>query len=236
MMKALLLSALSAALLAGCATSLPYDPLQLQQVSHYSGGETAGDATSFYWTSTRQNQAISAADYVVSQRFGWYQSNYRWDEGELREVVREGMQPKERQLVPYRVQIRFDKNGEAIYQQYRVDGKVLPLNQNQLAQYQQQADELVAKTQQQDSQGLTLIQGIWDGEVFESCSGPEYSHVEFNQTLPDFVVSRLSSIDSYVAFLGSTDKSTVRIEKILTLDDDSHDCVKRPALIAEQDG
>lgn len=221
-------------MLAGCTTSLPYDPLQLQQVSQYSGGETEGDATRFYWYSERQNAPVSAADYVVSQRFGWYQSSYRWDEGELREVVREGMQPKAHQLVPYRVQIRFDKNGEAIYQQYRVDGKVLPLNQNQLAQYQQQADSLAEKTRQQNSQDLTLIQGIWDGEVFESCSGRDYNHLEFNQTLPDFVVSRLASLDSYVAFLGSADDDAVRIEQILTLDDDSHDCVQRPALIESQ--
>lgn len=235
MMKPFLLSALSTALLAGCATSLPYDPLQLQQTGQYAGGETAGDTTSFYWYSERQNAPVSASDYVVSQRFGWYQSSYRWDEGELREVIREGMQPKARQLVPYRVQIRFDKNGDAIYQHYRVDGKVLPLNQNQLARYQQQAGELTGKIRQQHSQGLTLVQGIWDGEVFESCSGIDYRHLEFNQTLPDFVVNRLSSLDSYVAFLGSAEKDTVRIETILTLDDDSHDCIKRPALIDSQE-
>ncbi|EPP25889.1 Peptidyl-prolyl cis-trans isomerase [Vibrio fluvialis I21563] len=230
-MKKLLFPIFAFGLLAGCSSSLP--TANLEQINDYTGGQSMGDATSFYWYTERQNQPSSAADYVSSERFGWYQSSYRWDEGQVREVVREGVQPKNQTLVPYRVQLRFNKDGEAVYQQYRVDGKVLPLNQDQLSHYQQQASALAEMTKSQDSQGLELIQGVWDGEVFETCTGREYRRIEFNQTLPNFVVNRLSSLDSYVAFLGKIRNDKVYVEELLMLADDNHDCISRPNLISE---
>ncbi|MCV5838969.1 DUF1481 domain-containing protein, partial [Escherichia coli] len=67
---------------------------------------------------------------------GWYKSDYRWDEGELRELIRKGEQIDAKQkLVPFQIHIRFNKDGEAIYQQYRVNRKVLPLQREQLDRY-----------------------------------------------------------------------------------------------------
>lgn len=139
---------------------------------------------------------------MTSGDYGSYQTSYRWEEGQVREIRREGEHLDGKKLVPFRVHIRFSKEGEAVYQQYRLGGKVLPMNEEQLAHYVLQAKAVAEATKEQDKQGLELIQGYWNGKTFETCQGVEYQRVEFNQSLPSFVFNRLASIESYVAFLG----------------------------------
>ncbi len=191
-----------------------------------------GDATSFYWYTEKLGFPVSGSDYVSSGDYGWYQSEYRWVENQVREVIREGEQLSDSNgLIPYRVHVRFNKDGQAIYQQYRLDDKVRPLNEEQLLRYQQEASSLVIQAKDQNSKGVDLIQGYWDGTEFETCSGRTYTSVEFNHALPSFVINRLASIDSYVAFLGSTRGSKVVVEELLMLAEDDHSCIERAQLI-----
>ncbi len=67
----------------------------------------------------------------------------------------------------------------------------------------------------------------------ERCNGPDYNKVEFNHTLPNFVMSRLSTLDNYIGFLGKIRNNTVYIDELLILADDDHDCIERPQLITE---
>ncbi|MCW8333820.1 DUF1481 domain-containing protein [Vibrio sp. SCSIO 43135] len=231
-MNKVFLSSLITSLLLGCSSTVPSP--NLDQFSHYTGGQSMGDATSFYWYTERLTQPSSAADYVSSGDYGWYKTDYRWDDGTVREMIREGEQLKQNtKLVPYRVHVRFNKEGEAVYQQYRVDGKVLPLTQEQLLRYQQEADSIATVTKEQDSEGMELIQGYWDGSKFETCNGQVYDKIEFNQTLPSFVVNRLAAIDSYVAFLGKTRLSKVTVEELLMLADEDHECIAKPDMLSE---
>jgi len=192
-----------------------------------------GDATSLYWYTERLTFPYTAADYVVAGDYGSYKTDYRWDEGELRELIREGEQLKDGALVPYRIHVRFNKGGDAVYQQYRLDGKVLPLKADKIAWLKQEARNIPDISKQQSSNGTRLIQGYWDGSTFDTCSGKSYEQVEFNETLPSFVVNRLASVDSYAAFIGSTRSNKVVVEELLMLSDDSYDCIERPSLIEE---
>lgn len=231
-MKKLLAPSLIASLLIGCSSSVPTP--NLDQYSDYTGGQTIGDATSLYWYTEKLSFPFTAADYVSAGDYGWYQTDYRWDEGQLRELIREGEQLKDNKaLVPYRIHVRFNKDGEAVYQQYRLDGRVLPLKSEKLAWLKQEALNISDVTKGQSRDGLALIQGYWDGSTFDTCSGKSYSEVEFNETLPSFVVNRLSTIDSYAAFLGTTRGNRIVASELLMLADDSHDCIERPSLIEE---
>tara|TARA_Y100001956_G_scaffold77191_1_gene87213 strand:- start:3002 stop:3697 length:696 start_codon:yes stop_codon:yes gene_type:complete len=231
-MKKFLLSALLGSLLVGCSSGTPTP--NLDQFSDYTGGRSMGDATSLYWYTERLSSSYTAADYVTAGDYGWYQTDYRWAEGELRELVREGEQLTDNQkLAPYRIHVRFNKEGDAVYQQYRLDGRVLPLSRDKLAWLRQEALDIVETTKQNDKDGLELIQGYWDGSTFETCGGNNYSMIEFNQTLPSFVVNRLSSVDNYIALLGSTRGSRVTVKELLMLAEDSQDCIERPSLIEE---
>ncbi|WP_428773240.1 DUF1481 domain-containing protein [Vibrio sp.] len=230
-MKKILLPCLVTSLLAGCVSSLPTP--NLDQMSEYSSGQVMGDATSYYWLTEKSAFPYSGADYVYSGDYGWYQTDYRWRDGQVRELIREGEQIKRNKLVPYQVHVRFNKDGEAIYQRYRLAGKVLPLNKEQLIRYQQEAEVVINQAKPNGKKGVDLIQGYWDGQTFESCNGQEFNKIEFNQTLPDLVVNRLSNIDSYLAFIGRTRVNSVIVEELLMLADDSQDCIERPRLIDE---
>ncbi len=139
-MKKTLLVSLLVATLAGCSSS---PSPSLNQYSEYTGGQTLGDATSLYWYTERLTKPFSAADYVNMNDYGWYKSNYRWSGDTLREFVREGVQNEiESGSVNYRIHVRFNKDGEAIYQQYRRNGKVLPIKRAQLENYQREATYL----------------------------------------------------------------------------------------------
>lgn len=230
-MKKILSSFIAATLIAGCSSSV--DTSNFTQMSQFSGGQRTGDATSYYWYTERASQALSASDHVTSETYGWYETSYRWDEGSVREVVRKGEQLKDGDLVPYTAHVRFNKDGEAVYQQYRVNKKILPLNEGQLERYVLEAKAITKMTKDQNKQGLELIQGYWDGSTFERCNGPDYNKVEFNHTLPNFVMSRLSTLDNYIGFLGKIRNNTVYIDELLILADDDHDCIERPLLITE---
>ncbi|MGF1698420.1 DUF1481 domain-containing protein [Vibrio lamellibrachiae] len=229
-MKKLLLSSLICSALIGCSSSVPTP--NLDQFSHYSGGQSMGDATTFYWYTERLSQSYTAGDYVFAGDYGWYKTDYRWSDGEVRELIREGEQIRQDVgLVPYRIHVRFNVKGEAVYQQYRIDDKVLPINEEQLQRYQNEAKTVADVTKEFGREGIDLIQGYWDGSTFESCNGQTYDGIEFNHSLPSFVVNRLASLDSYVAVLGKTRSNKVIIEELLMLDTDSHDCIERPNLI-----
>ncbi|NLS13972.1 DUF1481 domain-containing protein [Vibrio sp. SM6] len=204
----------------------------LTQFTHYSAGYAAGDATSFYWLTEQLNMPASAADYVTAGDYGWYQSEYRWRQGQLRELVREGEQHLPAQEIQrYRIHVRFNPAGEAVYQSYRLGNKILPLQPQQLERYQAEAQTIVSATKAQAREGQSLVQGYWDGETFETCDGRDYNGLEFNQTLPSFVITRLASVDSYVAFVGSAAADRLAIRTLLQLAEGDVDCIERPQLL-----
>ncbi|MCK8082970.1 DUF1481 domain-containing protein [Vibrio sp. 1CM24A] len=232
MKKAFLLVSLLSTFLIGCSSTSPRK--NLEQFETHTGGQVMGDATSFYWVTNKLTQPHTSADYVTVGDYGWYQTDYAWSEGVLREFIREGEQRNSsNELVPYRVHVRFNKSGEAVYQQYRIDSKILPIQSKQLENYQKEAKSVLETTMKQNDEGLRLVQGYWDGSSFKTCAGGEFDRIEFNQTLPSFVIDRLASVESYAAFLGSDSLGKMSVEELLMLAEDSHDCVVRPSLLKE---
>ncbi|CAM3140158.1 DUF1481 domain-containing protein [Vibrio mytili] len=233
MKKHLLTSILFSSLsLFGCSS---VETQNLEPLTHFSGGNSAGDTSSLYWTTERFNRAISAADHVSMGAQGRYESDYRWEQGELRELIRKGEQADFHQdtLVPFQVHIRFNKDGDAVYQQYRVNNKVLPLQREQLEKYKSEANHVIALSKEQSRNGQHLIQGHWDGDVFETCSGDKLERLEVSQALPKVVIDRLSSIESYLAFIGKESRNQATVDELLLLHDENFDCLPRPKFISE---
>ncbi len=224
----LLLSSLS---LVGCSS---VENSNLEQATNFTSGKTEGDASSLYWMTERLSRVSTAADYVIAGDYGWYQSEYRWDEGVLRELTRKGDQIDSKQsMVPFQIHIRFNKDGEAVYQQYRVNRKVLPLQREQLERLKAEANNVVVSTKERSRNGQTLLQGYWDGESLETCDGKKFATLEFNQTLPQFVIDRLASVDNYIAFIGKVSRNKATVDELLLLKDDDFDCIQRSKLITE---
>lgn len=234
-MKRILSTLLLSLFLFGCSSN-PSDEQRIKSVT-LTGGQIQGDATSFYWYTRRLQQSLNASDYVTMGDYGWYQTTYRWEKNILVEAVREGeMLDSTDGLIPYMMHVRYNGNGEAVYQRYRKNGRIFPLMPTQLAQFQDQSTYLIAKVEGLNKDDISLFQGEWDGETFNSCDGKQYSQLEFNQILPNFVVARLSGLDSFISFLGeekNRDKKILKMSELLLLTDDSYKCVIRPELIEE---
>lgn len=234
-MKRILSTLLLSLFLFGCSSN-PSDEQRIKSVT-LTGGQIQGDATSFYWYTRRLQQSLNASDYVTMGDYGWYQTTYRWEKNILVEAVREGeMLDSTDGLIPYMMHVRYNSNGEAVYQRYRKNGRIFPLMPTQLAQFQDQSTYLIAKVEGLNKDDISLFQGEWDGETFNSCDGKQYSQLEFNQILPNFVVARLSGLDSFISFLGeekNRDKKILKMSELLLLTDDSYKCVIRPELIEE---
>lgn len=228
-MKKLILPFLIVSSLAGCSSTPGLD-----KTTQYTGGEIMGDATSFYWATETIENPLSSSDYVNDGKSGWYKTYYKWNDGKVQELIRKGETLTDKQgMVPFSVVIRFNPSGEAIYQQYRLGGHILPLNETQLVRYLQEAQTVTAVVNQQKAQGTVLIQGLWTGKEFKSCDGKVYDKIEFNKSLPKFVVNRLSSVESYVAFLGKVSGKSVEVDKLLMMADKNQQCIARPSYIKE---
>ncbi len=213
-------------LLAACSSSPIIDTTTTK---HYSGGQRAGDSVSFFWYTEQNSNPDVASDAVFSGNDGEYKTSYYWSQGKLQEIIRKGEQRNQLdQLVPFSVQLRFSQSGEAVYQLYRIDGRVLPILQEQIQHYEDQAENIVHATKSKGSQTswTHLIQGYWDGKTFESCDNKEYSAIEFNQTLPIFVINRLASLDNYLAVVGSVKGETLQVDELLILGGDGHECME----------
>jgi hypothetical protein len=219
-------------LLLGCSSGSQLD--NTEQFQTMTGGQSVGGTTSFYWYTERLDLPYSSADYVMSGTYGWYQSDYRWQGNELHEMVREGEKlNRAQELVEFRVHLRFSQSGEAVYQQYLLDDRIVPLTPEEIQSYQAEANAVTRIAEEQSKKGLHLFQGEWDGETFDTCSGEEYTRLEFNQILPDFVLKRLAYVDSYMAMIGGIRGGKLSVADLLMLEDDSFDCIERPLLIEE---
>ncbi|WP_375321353.1 DUF1481 domain-containing protein [Aliivibrio logei] len=234
-MKRILSTLLLSVFLFGCSSN-PSDEQRIKSVT-FTGGQIQGDATSYYWYTRRLQQPLNASDYVTMGNYGWYKTTYRWEKNVLVEAVREGeMLDSSDELIPYMMHVRYNDSGEAVYQRYRKDGRIFPLMPNQLTQFQDQSKYLITKVEGLDKENASLYQGEWDGETFYSCDGKQYDQLEFNQILPNFVVARLSDLDSFISFLGEEidrDKKVLKMSELLLLTDDSYKCVERPNLIED---
>ena len=232
MKKAFLLVSLLSIFLIGCSSTSPGK--NLEQFETYTGGQVMGDATSFFWVTNKLTQPHTSADYVTMGDYGWYKTDYAWSGGVLREFIREGeLRDDSQALAPYRVHVRFNQSGEAVYQQYRIGSKILPLQSEQLDNYQKQAISVLDITEKQNDEGLELLQGYWNGEIFETCSGDQFEYFEFNKTLPRIVVNRLASVESYGALVGKVSSRKVSVAELLVLADENHQCIQRPSLLSE---
>lgn len=234
-MKRILSTLLLSTFLFGCSSHSSDE--QLIKSVTLTGGQIQGNTTSYYWYTRSLQRSITASDYVITGDNKWYKTSYRWEKNTLIEVIREGERlDSDNELIPYRMHVRYNGNGEAVYQRYNKDGRILPLMPSQLAQFQEQSTHLITKVEALNKDDIKLFQGEWDGEIFYSCDGKEYDQLDFNQILPNFVVARLSGLDSFISFLGQEtrrDKKAVKMSELLLLTDDSYSCVERPELIED---
>ena len=226
MFKPLISAFIATFLMTGCAflDSAP----SAEHWKTYSGGRAAGDVTHFYWYNEFQSMPDNAADKVLMGDNGWYISQYRWQSGALRELIREGVQ----QSVPYHLHVRFNAHGDAVYQQYRVNQRVVPLNASERSALLEQANQVISLSKQQAEQNLALYQGVWNGRRLKTCNGHRFTQLQLPDSTPDYVAQRFQQ-PIYVAFLARVNEAQLQVEQILRLDEPDTPCMVEPQVVPE---
>lgn len=185
-------------LLFGCSSNSLDTNFSIQNDS--TAAELNSDATYLYWYAEKGGNPFNTQDSVTMNDGSWYKSDYRWRDKALIEIMRIGETSSplylcdslcnSQQRVAYRIHIRFNQEGEAIYQQYRIDNRVLPLTSQQLANYQQQAQQLVTVSKAFNKQKIQLFQGVWNGEHFETCQTQQQLKLTANSALPNALIEQ----------------------------------------------
>lgn len=223
---------LSLSLLAGCsASSVPDNPIA--QIQTMTGGQTAGDATSLYWYSHRQNRSVQLSEVVMAGDYGGYQSDYRWQDGKLREIERQGTLLQEDGLKSFSLRVRYDTKGRAVFQRNTVADAVLPLSDSQLYQLTKQAQVAVDTVTKQHQQGQSLIQGHWIDHRFLRCGDEKELNVTFQPKPADSVTRQLrqQARSGYMAVTGKVRNKELVAQQLLLLQDETQSCILPPLLL-----
>ncbi|WP_041394558.1 DUF1481 domain-containing protein [Photobacterium profundum] len=230
----LLVPLFSFLLLTGCvASSVPENPIA--PIQTISGGEITGDTTSLYWYSHRQKRAIQLSEVLIGGDASKYQSDYRWREGKLREMKRQGTQLHDDGLKSFTMHVRYDTEGNAVFQRYTVADTVLPLSDAQLTELKIQANTAIELVKNQNKQGKSLIQGRWAGNRFMRCGDNREFEVAFQPTLSDSMLKQVQaqSQDGFMAVNGKIQKKALIAEQLLLLKDNTQHCIYPPKFLDE---
>ncbi|CZF85304.1 hypothetical protein GCE9029_04934 [Grimontia celer] len=209
--------------LAGCSSTEKIQP-PVQTVT----ATVQGDATSIFWLDERQRFPETLSERVMMGDYGQYSSEYRWRKGVVREIQREGNILVDGELKQQSVLIRYDSEGQAVYQQYRLDGALLPIRSTELVRYYKQAEKALETAQALGKNNKNFFQGYWNEGVFEECGSGDVKTLKFSAEFPDYILQRLRQEDNFIAAAGKVGRNTNTAETIIALDNDSADCFERP--------
>ncbi|AJR06893.1 DUF1481 domain-containing protein [Photobacterium gaetbulicola] len=228
-----LLTFLTVSLLAGCASNPTVPENNITPVLTHTGGQSLGDSTSIYWFTSQQNRPVSLADRVMAGDYGDYRTDYRWRDGKLREIKREGRQLDEQQLKPFSLHVRYDTLGNAVFQRYTLGDELIPLGSRQLQQLLEEAEHGTDVVKQQRKDDQSLVQGFWKQGQFYRCADQRPLQVNFTPVLPDYVQQQVQEHqqDGYMAVIGQVRRSTLTAKTLLMLADDQPACLTAPVLL-----
>lgn len=211
--------------LAGCSSTETVQP-PVQTVT----AAVQGDTTRIFWLDERQRFPETLTELVMLGDGTQYASEYRWRKGVVREIQREGNILVDGKMKPQSVLIRYDSEGQAVYQQYRLDGALLPIRGTELVRYYQQAEKALDTAQTLGQDNKSFFQGYWNQGVFEECGTGTVKTLKFSAELPDYILQRLRQEDNFIAAVGKVGGNTITAETIIVLDEGSVECFEKPKL------
>jgi hypothetical protein len=182
------------------------------------------DTTHVYWYSSRQKQPERLGERVYNSQQGNYQSDYQWLSGNLYELQQRGYKNIDGELVSFRLQLRFDSQGLAVFQRYEENEHVLPLNMAEISALQLQGEQLLDRIYQLEKKGQFFVQGYWRDHQFISCSNQQALIV--HQSLLEQALPQVG----YLAAIGQVQQNDFTIAHAL-FQIESKICLQAPSLI-----
>ncbi|UXI01138.1 DUF1481 domain-containing protein [Photobacterium sp. TY1-4] len=221
-------------LLTGCETTSVSDTV-ISPISTHATGYQQGAKTTLYWYTSQQNQPVKLAEVVTAEHSERYESEYRWRDGKLREIKRQGTRlGDEHYLVPFTLHLRYDAEGQAVYQRFTQDGSVLPLSDVELYAPIRQVDAALRVIAQQRKAGLSLVQGYWQQQHMILCGEQRAKSLTFNTVAAQAAASGHDRATGYMALTGKVRRDSIEASQVLLLADNSQQCLVSPVLLDPQ--
>ncbi|PKF51131.1 DUF1481 domain-containing protein [Enterovibrio nigricans] len=212
-----------AVVLAGCSSTEAIVPVKTTQTA-----AVHGDAASIYWLDEKQTFPETLSEIVLLGDYGQYQSEYRWRRGVVREIQRTGTVLDDGELKEQSVLIRYDSEGQAVYQQYRLDGDLLPIRGTELVKYYRQAEQALASAKALGKEKQDFFQGHWKAGTFEECGSSSEKTLTFDTVLPDYLLQSLDQPSNFLAAVGEVGRKSNTVNEVIILGDGETPCLVRP--------
>ncbi|MDD1783848.1 DUF1481 domain-containing protein [Enterovibrio sp. ZSDZ35] len=209
--------------LAGCSSTEAIVPVKTTQTA-----AVQGDATSIYWLDEKQTFPETLSEIVLMGDHGQYQSEYRWRKGVVREIHRKGTVLDGGKLKEQSILIRYDSEGQAVYQQYRLDGDLLPIRSTELVKYYRQAEQSLANAKTLGKESQDFFQGYWKAGTFEECGSSSEKTLTFDTVLPDYLLQRLNPQRNFLAAVGEVGRRSNTVNEVIMLGAGDTPCLVRP--------
>lgn len=212
-------------LLTACGRGEPPKPVTRVTAS------VVGDHSAVYWLDSQQGRPISLSEHVWQGDYGEYRGEYVWRDGQLRALKREGEQLADNTRVPFSLHVRFDASGEPVFQRYRQDGAIIPLDSAALTRLYQESNQILDQVQSQIARNVSVLQGQRIGEYWVDCRGDRQRWV-FDDAIPPVVVSKLLQPGTFVIGAGNPGIGKDTIDALVLVRREKA-CLTRPQLLAE---
>lgn len=184
--------------------------------------------TQIFWLDTLQGEPITLTTRTLQGEHGHYQTEYRWLNGVVREIQQTGKVLFAGELRSQSFLIRYDSEGQAVYQQHHFDDEVRPIHLSELNQYYAKAKAALLTAQTQLKKNQVFFQGYWREGVFETCFDDREVKLDFGGLFSTKVYARLKYEDNYIAAIGTQGLGKNKIYQLIALEPESADCITRP--------
>lgn len=211
----------------GCSSTNNAKPLT-QTIT----AEKKNEISHIYWLDEDKNKPVNLSQLTLKGNVITHKSEYRWVDGVIREILSDGKQRIDGQLKHQLLKIRYDSQGIAVFQNYRLDGDLLPIKNDDLIAYYQQAQNVLAKTRELQKNQQDFFQGYLEKNtdsslLLKTCQNNE-EMLTFNAKLPSPLMQHMLNKKHFIAAIGNTQKAPYQLENIILLEDSDANCIFRP--------
>lgn len=201
----------------------------IQPPVHTITAMVENNLTRIFWLDEHQGRPEKLTELTLIDNHGQYHSEYRWLDGAVREIQREGDLWVNGKLAHQSLIIRYNTQGLAVYQNYLLDNELLPIRKAKLARYRKIAEQALEDAQQLNKNKQNFFQGYWNNPVFEACGSKDEKKLEFAiNSVDDVIPPPLGANDHFMAAIGKVGRKKNTVETIILLANENAKCFKRP--------
>ncbi len=155
-------------------------------------------------------------------------AEYRWQDGVIREIEFSAKKSSDPEKTSQRYLIRYDSNGEAVYQDHYIYEELRPIRTSELKRIYQQAEMLLAEVQNLQKSNQHFFQGHLKNYKFHPCGAEPATWSTIEMPL-DANFYPISNHHSYlIAALGDKKNNNIRVNKVIVFDENQV-CFERPS-------